>query len=321
MAEIGVIVPVYKAESFLDRCVNSILNQTFMDFQLVLVDDESPDGSGAICDSYAADDCRIHVIHMTHGGLSAARNEGARFLLDETDCQWILFIDSDDWVHPEMLERLLKAAKVCGVNVSIAGYGETMDDTAPWGEEIAQPELWTPEDFYFQHFINATIAVAKLYRRESFLGKKYPVGRIHEDEYVTYQILFEQSQLAVIRSPMYAYYYNPDSITKKPWTPERLDTWDAFERQIQFFEARGSRELVKFRLRGYLENALVQLEQAENTPNVEKTIRFIKKRIRNIIRRCWHAGCIHFQYDYTMLERFYPLTTKAYRFYLEKIKK
>lgn len=321
MAEIGVIVPVYKSEKFLSRCIDSILSQTFTDYYLVLVDDGSPDNSGAICDSYAARDKRIHVIHLPHVGVSAVRNEGIRYVMEDTPCQWIVFIDSDDWVHPELLERLMKAAQRFGTDVNVAGYADTVDETSPWEAEIPEPELWTPDKFYLEHFINATIPVAKLYRRNCFVGKKYPEGQIHEDEFITYQIMFEQRQVAVILSPMYAYFYNPDSITKKPWTPERLDTWGAFERQIQFFEARGSQELVKFRLRGYLENALVQLEQAENTPNVEKTIRFIKKRIRNIIRRCWHAGCIHFQYDYTMLERFYPLTTKAYRFYLEKIKK
>ena len=324
MAEIGVMVPVYKAEKYLDRCVLSILNQTHTDFQLVLVDDESPDGSGVICDSYAADDSRVHVIHMPHGGLSAARNEGARFLLEETDCQWILFIDSDDWVHPQMLERLLKAAKDCGVNVSIAGYGETMDDTAPWGEEIAQPELWSPEDFYLQHFINATIAVAKLYRRESFLGKKYPEGRIHEDEYVTYRILFEQSRLAVILSPMYAYYCNPESITKRSWTPSHLDAWDAYEQQIRFFAERGNEKMVRNRYRAYLENALVNLERAEKYPDRKvagQMTRKIKGRIRDVIRRAWKCGTLDFQMDFDVLVRFYPLATKAYRFYLEKIKK
>lgn len=320
MAEIGVMVPVYKAEKYLDRCVLSILNQTYTDFRLVLVDDESPDGSGAICDSYAAEDSRIHVIHMPHGGLSAARNEGARYLLEQTDCQWIVFIDSDDWVHPEMLERLLQAAKDCDVNVSIAGYGETMDDTAPWGEEIAQPELWTPEDFYLRHFINATIAVAKLYRRESFLGKKYPEGRIHEDEYVTYRILFEQSRLAVILSPLYAYYHNPESITKRSWTPSHLDAWDAYEQQIRFFADRGNEEMVRYRYRAYLENALVNLQSAE-AENVygkyTKTIRFIKRRIRRVIPRAWKAGTIHFWRDYDMLCRFYPYLSRCYRLYRE----
>ncbi len=324
MRKIGVIVPVYKAEKYLDRCISSILNQTYADFKLVLVDDGSPDGSGAVCDGYAAADSRVQVIHMPHVGVSAVRNEGVRYVLEETDCQWILFIDSDDWVHPEMLDRLMKAANEFGVDVSIAGYGETTDDTNPWGEIIAKPELWSPEDFYLHHFVNATIPVAKLCRRECFVGKKYPEGLIHEDEFVTYQILFEQKQVAVILSPMYAYYFNPESITKKPWTPERLDTWGAYEHQIRFFMERGNYQLARFRYRGYLENAMVNLGEAEKYPDKkvsQKVVCQIEKRIREVIRRGWKVGAWDFRLDYPVLVRFYPRTTRLYHFYLDKIKK
>ncbi len=324
MTKIGVIVPVYKAEKYLDRCISSILNQTYTDFKLVLVDDGSPDNSGVLCDGYAARDGRVHVIHMPHVGVSAVRNEGVRYMLEDTDCQWIIFFDSDDWIHPQMLEQLLNAAEEYNVDVSISGYADVTDETNPWGAEIAKPELWTPEDFYLHHFINATIPVAKLCRRECFVGKKYPEGLIHEDEFVTYQILFEQKQVAVILTPMYAYFYNPDSITKKPWTPARLDTWGAYEHQIRFFEERGNQELVRFRYRGYLENAMVNLAEAEKYHDqvvAKPVIRKIKSRIRDVIRRAWKCGAIRFCYDYEMLVRFYPLATRIYRFYLEKIKK
>lgn len=102
MPEISVIVPVYKAEAFLHRCVDSILAQTFTDFELILVDDGSPDGSGAICDEYAAKDARVRVIHQKNGGVSSARNAG----LDTAKGNWISFVDSDDYVLPQYLEHL-----------------------------------------------------------------------------------------------------------------------------------------------------------------------------------------------------------------------
>lgn len=321
MAQIGVIVPVYKSEKFLDRSIQSFLAQTFTDFHLLLIEDGSPDNSGAVCDKYAAMDSRIKVIHMPHVGVSAVRNEGVRYMLEDTDCQWIVFFDSDDWIHPQMLEQLLKAAIDFNMDVSISGYADVTDDTNPWGEEIAKPELWTPEDFYYHHFINATIPVAKLCRRECFVGKKYPEGLIHEDEFVTYQILFEQKQVVVILTPMYAYYYNPDSITKKPWTPERLDTWGAYEHQIQFFVDQGNLRLIQFRYRGYLENALVNLSEAEkyHDRKVSKQVsRLIRRKIRGVIRRGWKVGAWDFRLDYPILVQFYPVTTKLYRFIKEK---
>ena len=109
MPQISVIVPVYKVEPYLRRCVDSILAQTFTDFELILVDDGSPDNSGAICDEYAQKDARVHVIHQENGGLSAARNAGIDWVFAHSDSQWLTFVDSDDWVHPEYLERLYHA--------------------------------------------------------------------------------------------------------------------------------------------------------------------------------------------------------------------
>ena len=102
---ISIITPVYKVEAYLSRCVDSILNQSFQDFELILVDDGSPDQSGMICDQYAAKDDRIRVIHQVNGGAAAARNTG----LDAAAGEWVTFIDSDDWVHPKYLEALHNA--------------------------------------------------------------------------------------------------------------------------------------------------------------------------------------------------------------------
>lgn len=101
MCEISIIVPIYKVERYLKRCVDSILNQTFTDFELILVDDGSPDNCGRICDEYAEKDNRIYVIHKENGGLSDARNAG----LDYATGQYIIFVDSDDFVEPDLLEK------------------------------------------------------------------------------------------------------------------------------------------------------------------------------------------------------------------------
>ena len=125
MPAISVIVPVYKVEKYIHRCVDSILGQTFTDYELILVDDGSPDNCGAICDEYAVKDSRIVVIHQENGGLSAARNTGIDWSFANSDSRWLTFIDSDDWVHPEYLQRLLAAAVEHNVSVSICGYAQT----------------------------------------------------------------------------------------------------------------------------------------------------------------------------------------------------
>ena len=122
MPQISVIVPVYRAEKFLHRCVDSVLGQTFRDFELILLDDGSPDGSGAICDAYAARDSRVRAIHQKNAGVCAARNTCLDWVLSNSDSQWIFFIDNDDWMHPETLERLHRAALEQGTKIAVCGY-------------------------------------------------------------------------------------------------------------------------------------------------------------------------------------------------------
>ena len=125
MAAISVIVPIYKVEAFLHRCVDSILAQTFADFDLVLVDDGSPDSCGDICEEYARKDGRIHVIHQKNGGLSAARNTGIDWAQANSGSQWLAFVDSDDWVHPDFLLRLYTMVQETGCLLSACGYFRT----------------------------------------------------------------------------------------------------------------------------------------------------------------------------------------------------
>ncbi len=323
MPTISVIVPVYKVEPYLRRCVDSILRQTFEDFELILVDDGSPDTCGAICDDYAARDSRIRVIHQKNGGLSAARNAGIDWVFENSDSRWFTFIDSDDWVHPNMLGSLLRAATEKKTAISVCGYAETGGENPAVKSAQERAELWTAEDFYTQRFVNATVAWGKLYRRECFAEHRYPVGKLHEDEFLTYRLLFDQGHLAFFPAPYYAYFVNPAGITKNTWSPRRLDAWEAYEAQIAYFEGRQNPRMVKHRYRGYLENAIVNLENAEKNNSegqYNQTISFMKKRIRHVIRRAWKAGVIDFWPDFDLLYRFCPLQSRLYRFYLDKLK-
>ena len=177
---ITVIVPVYKVEPYLHRCIDSILNQTFTDFELILVDDGSPDGCGVICDEYI--DPRITVIHQLNGGLSAARNSGIDWAFACSDSEWLAFVDSDDWVHPQMYEQLYRAACDSNVSLSICDFQRTKQVDEFPRLSFVSPMVYNGLDFFTSNRnVIATVAWNKLYKKSIFDGYRYPVGKLHED--------------------------------------------------------------------------------------------------------------------------------------------
>ena len=316
MPQISVIVPVYNSGDFLHRCVDSILAQTFPDFELFLVDDGSKDNSPEICDAYALQDPRVRVIHQPNQGQSVARNNAIAQMCGE----WVMFCDSDDWIHPESLELLYNAAMEYGTGVSVGGYQETTGENPEVRPEQLNVELWSPKDFYIQSYVHATLPVMKLIRRDCLGDLRFPVGKYIDDEYIVYRILFTQEKLAVIPAPFYAYFVNVDSLTKRPWNPGRLDAWQAFEEQIVFFEALGDKDLIYRRYREYLDNALANYDSAKKTEQTEEILRvrrYMKKHIRSLICRMWKRNHIIFWLDHDTLMEFCPIQTRIYRFFFE----
>lgn len=312
MPTISIIVPVYKVEPYLHRCVDSILNQTFPDFELILVDDGSPDNCLAICDEYARKDNRIHVIHQENGGLSAARNTGIDWAFAKSDSQWLTFVDSDDWIHPEMLERLLNAALENEVSVSICGYAETEGEEPEIDVEDMKPTVWTPEDFFVEHNVNAVVAWGKLYRRECFKEIRYPVGKLHEDEFTTYKSLFAYTKVAVIHAPLYFYYYNSKSITHAKWTPAKMnDAYTALEEQIQYFSSHEYVSITHFLMRRYVLSICTKTRELSKDKDA---VRFLRKKKREQA----HFGKYIKQLDINdptdawVLTKAFPICMKAY---------
>lgn len=235
MAIISVIVPVYKVEKFIHRCIDSILNQTFTDFELILVDDGSPDKCGAICDEYAERDNRIHVIHKENGGLSDARNAGIDWAFEKSNSEWMTFIDSDDWVHPEYLNYLYKAVTENDVGLSVTRY-IMVNDYQNYIEKEYICLLHSTQEIFVKERVNMIIAWGKLFRKNDFYNIRFPVGKLHEDEFTTYKLLFMYDKIAFVDVPLYYYYVNPDSIINSRWNLSRLVSLDAFEQQMVFFK-------------------------------------------------------------------------------------
>ena len=268
MPQISVIVPVYKVEPYLRRCVDSILGQTFTDFELILVDDGSPDDCGAICDKYAEQDQRVHVIHQENGGLSAARNAGIDWAFANSDSAWLAFVDSDDWVHPRYLELLYRAVETDHTKISVCDYVET-DTVLPFEEPAEGTTIRDWDEFSLNRNVCATVAWNKLYARELFKDLRYPIGKTHEDEFVTYKLLIQAEKVSFLTATLYYYYQNPEGITKSKFSLNRLDVIDAVEERIGYVKKTHRYEITKYCVKRFLnlcEDRVASLQSAEHIP-------------------------------------------------------
>ena len=287
MPEISVIVPVYKVEQFLGRCVDSILCQTFSDFELILVDDGSPDNCGKLCDAYAAQDPRIHVIHQENGGLSAARNAGIDWVFAGSDSQWLAFVDSDDWVHPDYLRVLYEAAQQSSCKISACGFFKTAGETFPEEQDYGIRRL-SADDYYCGEIHGGVTAVAwnKLYHRSLFENLRYPVGKLHEDEFTTYLAVYSAEYAAVTEAQLYAYYQNPEGIMRSKWNPRRMHVLEAFEQQIAFAKQQGNARFLRKITEQYIFSSYEHLEQAQPEYHSE-----LRRKLRGALRQGRKCGC------------------------------
>ena len=286
MALVSVIVPVYRVENYLCRCVDSILNQNFSDFELILVDDGSPDRCGVICDEYAKKDNRIHVIHQKNGGLSSARNTGIDYVFTNSNSEWITFIDSDDWVSSYYLERLLSTAINYHSDISVCDFLDVTDDSVIEAPASFSVRLIDPETLWIQNRTAATTAWDKLYAKKLFQDYRYPLGKLHEDEYTTYKIVFSCKQIAFIDAAMYYYYQNPDSIIRKEWSINRMDSIDALFQQCTYFHNNKFYDAEKISVVSLFFSILGALQKlTEFFPQNKKLIRDTKAKMRYVKRK------------------------------------
>lgn len=288
MPLISVIVPVYNVEPFLNRCVDSILAQTFTNFELILVDDGSPDNCGAICDEYAAKDSRIHVIHQKNGGLSAARNAGIDWAFANSDSQWLSFIDSDDWVHPCFLEFLYRAVQDNRTDISVCALNRVREYTKHLQIEYVQPKVLGWAEFYTNRGALAVCACNKLCAKTVFQGIRYPVGKLHEDDFITHKILCCAKNVAFLDSELYYYYVNESGITGSSFNARRMDLLEALEQQIQFAKEHSELELYVKRIKVYcsylaIYSKLIKDSDSLSMPEKKDLQRTVRRKMRHIL--------------------------------------
>lgn len=244
MSSISVVVPVYNAEKYLKRCIDSILIQTFQDFELILVDDGSPDDSGKICDTYAEKDRRVRVIHQTNQGQAAARNQG----IAEAQGEWIAFVDADDAIHPQMLELLYRAAKDNEVKISVCKIyeGETFPRSFAEEQKSSSGACVVDEDalLHFYNYSGASyisrytywVVWGKLIHRSLLEKLPFTEGRIYEDNALVFRWLYEAGRIAFCDNCMYFYFVNSNGTTKSSYSLRKLDWIWALEEQIRFYK-------------------------------------------------------------------------------------
>ncbi len=229
---ISVIVPVFNIENYIDKCIRSIVGQTYKNLQIILVDDGSTDSSGFICDKYASQDSRIEVIHKVNGGLSDARNHG----IEIANGEFIAFVDGDDWIHSQMYELMMKQMIDREADMVTCWYEQK--DEKQFSHHIDDKQVITKTidgtEALCDIEIPLVVAWNKLYRRYIFDDLRYPVGRLHEDEFLIHRIFYKCKKIVVISNPLYFYTIRDGSIVHN-MSPRRVyDALDAFDDRISF---------------------------------------------------------------------------------------
>lgn len=233
---ISVIVPIYKVELFLDCCIQSIVDQTYRNLEIILVDDGSPDNCPAICDAWAVKDYRIKVIHKQNGGVSDARNVG----LQSAQGNYIAFVDSDDWIDLRFIECLYKAIIQTNAEISACNIRRVYDESKvkliikePLDVQLSAPKEAIRDILHDSRF--RTVVWNKLYKREVLNNEQFEAGRFREDEFFSYRIFDKAKQLAYIDVPLYNYRQRSGSIMTS-FSLRHLDMLDAYLGRIQLLE-------------------------------------------------------------------------------------
>jgi len=269
MAKLSIIVPVYQVEAYLERCLKSILSQTFADYEIILVDDGSTDGSGNICDAYAGKFDFIDVIHKKNGGLSSARNVGIKAATGE----YIMFVDSDDLIHSKsaeleiaLLEEHNAQALICPLKrfskedqIDISSPLEKLEGVSVVsGVEAEKGFFNNPQASKY------VSSCGKIFRRSLFDDIRFPEGRLFEDEFTTYKLYYKCARVVIVDTELYFYFINESGITQNMNLSKRFDEYDAQEERISFFNKNGEEELYHLALLDFLRTAQWDLIDYQN---------------------------------------------------------
>ena len=243
---LSIIVPIYNVEDYLERCIKSILNQTFSDFELILVDDGSTDSSPKICNEFKVKDKRVQVINKKKGGVSSARNEGIKIAKGE----YIGFVDSDDFINKNMYKILYENAKQYDADISICSFEYVSYNTSLRDDNvkinnsvIIYNNIESLEKLYGDESIKFIVPWNKVYRRSLFFDIRYDVGKTNEDEFIIHKLFYKSNKVVSCSKKLYYYFENDKSIMRKKFNVNRIDVIEAMEKRMSFFREKALTEL------------------------------------------------------------------------------
>lgn len=323
MCKISVIVPVYKAEKYIEACVGSILAQTYGNFELILVNDGSPDASGQICDVLAKSDDRIRVIHKENGGAASARNSG----LDAAKGDYIAFVDGDDLIHPQYLELLLAMLEKDKADVAWCHYDFFADAKTCFAEKLdIEQEMTLGSLEYgkeiltdFQNHYRRVSLISlcmKLYRREIFDGLRIPEGQTAEDSLVLPHILERTKKIARSAAKLYHWRETPGSVTRVGLDRTSFHRITIGDYYVAFFRDRGMKEQADYFRGHYLRRVLAYYYKIRrDAPELRGELVPYLKRYRRVAWTRWTAAglCPRERLAYLVFLVCPPAAEKLYR--------
>lgn len=321
MCEISVICPVYNVKPYLKQCINSILLQSFKNFELLLIDDGSTDGSEIICNIFEKKDSRIRVIHQENQGVSAARNVG----LVHAKGTYIAFIDSDDIVYSEYLEQLYNSLTKNNADISICNYFHFVSekDIKNWDVNSDSIRIYSGREACKKMYISDNDALSmvtlwgKLIPKNMFNNIRFPIGRIHEDQFILYKILYKCEKCIEIKKQLYGYRHNPTGIINSNFSNSRYDDILAMDQAIDFYKKQDDKELVQAasRLReSLIAKYSIMARKAKKYKNIPEPY---KMSLKNAIKKLQEIHGI--DYYEMFMYRYYPNIVKL-QAYLRKLR-
>ena len=286
--KISVIVPVYNVEQYLERCVDSIINQTYKNLEIILVNDGSTDNSGQLCDELAKKDDRIRVIHKKNGGLSDARNVG----IDEAEAELVGFIDSDDYIDEDMYEVLINNLKAANADLSMCGHYDVYNNVPE--SQVSDKKTWelsTQEaiKMVMEAKILSVTAVNKLYKKSLFSELKFEIGKIAEDAFIMIKLLDKCNKIVATNEKKYYYVHRENSITTQKFSLKFLNVIEAYEqnKEIILEKYPELKEVAQMRMNWayfYVLDRLL-LDKEYNDKKLEnKLISYLKDHSKSILR-------------------------------------
>ena len=277
MPVISVIVPIYNTEPYLRKCIDSILNQFFKDFELILVDDGSKDNCPIICDEYAKIDKRIVVIHKENGGVASARNTGVSFAIQSNKKGYLSFIDPDDYVSKDYLSSLYDALIRNNTKISACLYTDKKDELQV--KIIPRScKLLSVEDYYCAGNLVANSCCFKLFDKALWKGITFPNCKLYEDNATIYKVLFRTKSIALISEPLYYYQSRDDSLTKNVMSDSHFSLIECCKERINFFKSLRNEKMFIYSIKLYLDSIMWLTNFSDSSAN-----KVFKKKLLRIM--------------------------------------